>query len=157
MKTMKALKTFALLFFLILATKLLAQTTSNSVTEKPYIEVTGAAEKEIIPDEIYIAITIRERHEGREKITIEQQEADLKEALKSIDVSLDNLFLSDANANYVRIKWRKKDVITKVAYLLKVGDALTLGNVFEKLDELKIIDAYISRVSHSELIAFSNA
>jgi len=130
------------------------QTTSDTEKNKPYIEVTGTAEKEIIPNEIYIAITIRERHEGKEKITIEKQEADLKESLKSIGIPLDNLSLSDANADYIRVKWTKKDVIAKTEYSLKVGDALTVGKVFEKLDELKIVDAYISKVSHSKLDEF---
>jgi uncharacterized protein YggE len=134
--------------------KLFGQTPTNTETEKAYIEVTGTAENEIIPDEIYIGITIRERHEGKEKITIEKQEADLKEALKSIGISVDNLSLSDANANYIRVKWTKKDVITKNEYVLKVGDAMTVGKVFEKLDELKIIDAKISKVSHSKIEEF---
>jgi uncharacterized protein len=151
---MKKLKTMTILLLLTATMTVFGQTTSNTETEKPYIEVTGTAEKEIVPDEIYIAITIRERQEGKEKITIEKQEADLKEALKNIGVSLDNLSLSDANANYVRVKWTKKDVITKNEYVLKVTDALTVGKVFEKLDELKILDAQISRVSHSKLEEF---
>ena len=151
---MKTLKTITIFLLLTTTFTVFGQTTTDSETEKPYIEVTGTAEKEIIPDEIYIAITIRERHEGKEKITIDKQEADLKEALKSIGVSLDNLSLSDANANYIRVKWSKKDVITKTEYVLKVGNALTVGKVFEKLDELKIVDAYISKVSHSKLEEF---
>lgn len=119
--------------------------------ETPFIEVVGTAEKEVVPDEIFITITIRDRLEGKEKITIEKQESDLKEALQSIDVSLDNLSFSDANANYIKVKWLTKDVIAKSEYVLKVGDALTVGKVFEKLDELKIVDANISRVSHSKL------
>ena len=42
--------------------------------EIPYIEVNGYAEKEIIPNEIYIGITLRERMENKEKVTIEAQE-----------------------------------------------------------------------------------
>ena len=151
---MKTLKTLTILLLLILTVAVFGQTTNATKEEKSYIEVTGMAEKEIIPNEIYIAITIRERHEGKEKISIEKQEADLKEALKSIDVSLDNLFLSDANANYVRVKWTKKDVITKAEYILKVESALKVAKVFKKLDELKIVDAYISKVSHSKIIEF---
>ena len=151
---MKTLKTMTILLLLTATFTVFGQTTTESEVEKPYIEVTGTAEKEIIPDEIYISITIRERHEGKEKITIDKQEADLKEALKSIGISLDNLSLSDANANYIRVKWTKKDVITKTEYVLKVGDALTVGKVFEKLDELKIVDAEISKVSHSKLEQF---
>lgn len=131
-----------------------AQTTAEDKEqekEKPYIEVTGTAEKEIIPDEIYISITIRERQEGKETITIEKQEADLKAGLAAIGVPLSNLSLSDANADYIRIRLAKKDVVLKSEYLLKVGDAVTVGKVFDKLDELKILDAYIAKVSHSKI------
>lgn len=149
MKTLKPFL-FSILVFSILT--VFSQTNIEKENEKPFIEVTGVAEKEVIPNEIYIAITLRERNEGKEKNTIENQEADLKKALTNIDIPLDNLFLSDANANYVKVKWSKKDVISKTEYLLKVEDATTVGKVFEKLDELKIDDAYISKVSHSNLL-----
>jgi hypothetical protein len=149
---MKTLKSLTIL--LLLAATVSGQEYSVKENGKPYIEVTGIAEKEITPDEIYISITIRERHEGKNKITIEKREADLKEALQSIGVPLDNLSLSDKNANYIRVKWSKKDVITKAEYILKVEDALTVGKVFEKLDELKIVDAVISKVSHSKIREF---
>ena len=147
MKTWKALT-----FLLLLTATAFGQTNYETKQEQANIEVTGRAEKEIIPDEIYIAITIRERIEGRKKISIEKQETDLKKALKSINISLDDLSLSDANANYVSVKWRKKDVITKAEYILKVENALTVGKVFEKLDELKIVEAHISKVSHSKIL-----
>jgi len=51
---------------------------NNSQDEIPVIEVVGSAEKEIVPDEIYIAITIREPESGLDKVSIEKQEADLK-------------------------------------------------------------------------------
>lgn len=122
--------------------------------EKPYIEVTGIAEKEIIPDEIFISITIKERQEGKETITIEKQDADLKAGLIAIGVNLNNLSLSDADAGYIRIRLTKKDVVLKSEYLLKVADAATVGRVFDKLDELKILDARISRVDHSKIKEF---
>jgi uncharacterized protein YggE len=153
-KNMKTLKRLTLLVIMSASISALGQTTTANVKEAPYIEVTGTAEIEIIPDEIYIAITIRERHEGRVKITIEKQESDLKEGLIGIGISLNNLSLTDANADYVKVKWTKKDVITKTEYILKVENALTVGKVFEKLDELKINDANISRVSHSKLEEF---
>ncbi|MCH8330127.1 MAG: SIMPL domain-containing protein [Bacteroidetes bacterium] len=148
---MKTLKTITILLLLTATTSVFAQPNKTDKIEQPFIEVTGTAENEIIPDEIYIEITLRERHEGKENITIDKQEADLKEALKSIGLDLDDLSLSDAIANYVRVKWRKKDVITKSEYVLKVNDALTVGKVFEKLDELKIEDANILRVDHSKI------
>ena len=141
---------FAITLLIISATSL-AQTNEETAEEAPYIEVTGSAEKEIVPDEIYIGITIREKYENKTKVTIEEQEEKLKTAVTSVGVNLANLFVSDANADYVTVKWRTKDVLTKKEYLLKVGDAVKVGKVFQELEKLQIMDAYISKVNHSKL------
>ena len=52
----------------------------------PFIEVTGTADMEVVPDEIYIAITIMERNNGNHSTAKEQEEA-LKNALKAIGLS----------------------------------------------------------------------
>ena len=147
---MKTLKQSLVL--VLLATSISVMGQNNEETEKPSIEVTGKAEMEVMPDEIFISITLRERQEGREKITIQKQESDLKEKLKGIGVPLDDLMLSDAHADYVKINWKKKGVVAKAEYMLKVGDALTVGKVFGELDVLKINDATISSVSHTQII-----
>lgn len=130
-----------------------AQQTITNKTE-PSIEVTGFAEKEIVPDEIYISIQLKERNEDRTKLTIEKQETDLKKALQSIGISLENLSLSDANADYVKVKWNSKEVITRKNYTLKVSTATEVGKVYEQLEKLGIQDAYIARVYHSKLEQF---
>ncbi|KAF0200685.1 MAG: hypothetical protein FD170_3300 [Bacteroidetes bacterium] len=147
---MKNLRTLVALFFIFSAASVFAQLPANNA-ELPFIEVNGTAENEIIPDEIYISITLKERQEGRDKYTIDQQEDRLKEGLKKLNIPLDNLSLSDANANYVRVKWSGRDVLTRTEYLLKVNDAVSVGKVFEMLDEIKINDARIARVDHSKL------
>lgn len=119
--------------------------------EPPYIEVTGTAKKEIIPDEIYIAIIIHERYVNKEKISIEEQESKLKNAIKSLGIDLADLSLADANADYVKIRWQKKEVLTKKDYTLKVSNATLVGLVFAELEKLEITDAYISKVDHSKM------
>jgi len=119
--------------------------------EIPIIEVMGTAELEIIPDEIFISIIIREKYVNRTKVNIEEQEEKLKSALKSIGVDLTNLFIADVNADYVRVRWQKKDVLTQKDYTLKVADAKTLGLVFQELEKLEINDAFISRINHTKI------
>lgn len=147
---MKNLRTLAVLSIIFLSVGVFAQLPANNA-EIAFIEVNGTAENEIVPDEIYISITLKEREEGRDKYTIEQQETRLKQGLNALGISLDNLSLSDANANYVRVKWSGRDVLTRTEYLLKVNDAVSVGKVFEMLDEIKINDARIARVDHSKL------
>lgn len=142
-------------FFLIsiLFTTILAFGQSNNQTteEKPYIEVVGKYEMEIIPDEIFIKIVIHEKYESRTKITIQEQEDSLKVKLKSIGIDLSNLYLNDVNADFVKISWSKKDVLTKKDYTLKVSDAAEVKQVFQELENLQITDASISKVSHSKI------
>jgi uncharacterized protein len=145
------MKNILLLLALLISTSTINAQQPIATAEQPYIEVSGVAEKEIIPDEIYISIIIRERYENKEKLSIEAQEEKLKEALKRIGVNLINLSLSSANADYVRVSWQKKDVLTQKEYTLKVGDAATVGKVFQQLDELSLKDAYIAKVNHSKI------
>lgn len=137
--------------FLLTTIMTYGQTNTQKTEEQPYIEVTGTAEKEVIPDEIYIGIIIRERYVNKVKIAIEEQEEKLKNAVKSLGIDLTNLYLSDANADYVKIRWQTKDVLTKKEYELKVTNAYTVGQVFQELEKLDITDAYIARVNHSKM------
>lgn len=116
-----------------------------------YIEVTGTAEEEVVPDEIFITITLKERYVNKEKLTIEAQETQLKKALLSIGIDLKNLYLADINADFVKIRRQKKDVLTQKDYSLKVQNASMAGQVFQELDKLDITDGYIAKVNHSKL------
>jgi len=147
---MTNIKTFLIVVALTITTNTFGQTKVDC-EEKPYIEVTGSADQEVIPDEIYINIIIREKYVNKEKLTIEIQEEKLKNSLKDIGVDIKNLYLSDANADYVKVKWRTKDVLTKKDYTLKVTNATTVGQVFQQLDKLEITDAFIAKVNHSKL------
>lgn len=148
MNRLKQLLTMAFLLTTILT---FGQANTTKTEEQPYIEVTGTAEKEVVPDEIYIRIIIREKYINKVKVTIEEQEEKLKSAIKSLGIDLANLNLSDANADYVKVRWQKKDMITKMDYTLKVSNATTVGQVFLELEKLEITDAFISRVNHSKM------
>jgi len=121
---------------------------------KRYIEVTGTSETEIVPDEIYITITLLERMENKEKVSIEKQEADLKQAVKELGIDLVNLSLSSADADYKKIRMMKKDVMISKSYILKTNSAEMVGKVYEKLDKINANDAYISKYSHSKILDF---
>lgn len=122
-----------------------------SIKEDPFIEVTGTYELEVMPDEIYISITLREKLDNKSKLTIDEQEKKLKAALNSIGIKMDDLSLSDAKADFVKIKWQKNEVVNQKEYTLKVGNAEMVSKVFSELDKLGIKDAYIARVDHSKM------
>ncbi len=143
-------KLIALLFIFCFSISLKSQNTLEN--NKPFIEVTGIGETEVVPDEIYITITLMERPENREKLSIEKQEESLKQAVKELGIELTNLTLSEAYADFRKIKTLKKDVIISKSYVLKINTAALLGRVYAKLDKINAYDAYISKVTHSKII-----
>ena len=42
----------------------MAQSKENDFLDQPYIEVTGTAMMEVVPDEIYVKIILREKDQG---------------------------------------------------------------------------------------------
>jgi uncharacterized protein YggE len=119
--------------------------------ETPSIEVVGNGEMEIVPNEIYISFTLKERMDGKEKITIEAQEKELKKQLQKAGFDLENLSLSDASAGFVPVKRKKQEVLTAKNYILKVVTTTEVAAVFEVLDKVEALNADISRVAHSEI------
>jgi uncharacterized protein len=124
--------------------------------EIPYIEVQGFAEKEIDPNEIFIQIVIQERIQGKDKVTVQEQEEKLISGLKKIGFPMDQLTLADANAYYQNQKWRNNEVISTKQYELKASNAQMTSSVFKLLDEILITNAYITRVHHSKMEDFKN-
>lgn len=146
-------KILSLLFvFGLASTSLLAQMPATA--EKPCIEIMGTAETEVVPDEIYVSITLQERSESREKLTIAKQEEQLKQSLKELGIDLSLLTLNSADADYRRYKAIKTDVIISKSYVLKLSTAEQLSRVYEKLDKINVLDAYVMRVSHSKIQQF---
>ncbi len=138
-------------FALFLSTLLpLAAQPQPAAVEPPHIEVTGRAEIQVVPDEIHISIELRERGSGKDKVSVDKQEVELKDAVKALGIDGANLTLSDAMADLVPKKFRDDDVIARKGYMLKVADAEMVRKVFLELDRLQIEDAFIHHVSHSK-------
>lgn len=137
---------------LLTGTTALAQT---NTPQKSFIEVTGTSETEIVPDEIYITITLQERMDSKEKLTIDKQEEDLKANIKELGIELSHLVLNSADADYRKIKASKKDVVTSKSYILKVGNADMVEKVYKRLDKINAFDAYISKLTHSKITEYA--
>lgn len=122
--------------------------------EKPNIEVTGSAEIEVVPDEIYINIVLREKNKNNDKWKIEAQEDKLLQKLKENGFDIKNLSLSGADGDLQYRVFRKNQVITEKRLQMKVKDAGEVNKLFQVLDELEIEDARIAKTSHSEIEKF---
>ena len=68
-----------------------------------------------------------------------------------MEIDINNLTLSDANSDFVRVQWFKKDVLTTKDYTLKVSTALEVSKVYEELSKIKIQELHIEKVNHSKM------
>lgn len=145
------------LFLLLLClSAFTAYSQTKTFIDLPYIEVTGIADTFIVPNEIFIKITISEK-DSRDRISVEQQEANLIAGLNSLGINTEKeLSVFDFGSNYRFYLLKKKDVIKTKEYTLKVSDAVTVSKVFMKLEELDLSNAYIARVDHTEMETFRN-
>jgi uncharacterized protein YggE len=120
--------------------------------QKPFIEVTGTAEIEIVPDEIYLDISLKERTQKGKKLTIDFLESQLKSTLKKIGVPEKNLSISDVNAVLAKTGWWKEEILSVANYTLKVNGAEKLKLLFESFKKMKISDVNITKATHSNII-----
>ncbi len=143
-------------FFLFIALALIsasgiAQSELNPLNSTPYIEVTGEGEMEVIPDQIFLHFTIKERYDGKKKLNIEDLEKKMKQHLKVNDFDLTKLSLADADADFVKIKRKNKDVLASKDYVLEVSTTQELADTWEILDEIDVQNAYVERVDHTKM------
>lgn len=136
----------AVLFFV--ATSISAQ---NKNEQHYNIEVTGVAEKEIVPDEIYIDIQLKERVEKGKKLTLDFLENQLKQELKTIGIPEENLFIGDINAILAKTGWWKEEVLSVAKYNVKVTNANKMKLLFERFKKLKISNVNITKATHSKI------
>lgn len=138
------------ILFALIASVLLAPLAAQ-IQEPPYIEIQARAEKEVIPDQIYVMIALFEVQDGRKSIKLAEQETKLKAIVKNLGLPLSNLSLYNAQANYGNINmWGKKEVIDRKYYSLKVTNAETIGKLYEELNKIYINEAYIYKSEYSQ-------
>jgi uncharacterized protein YggE len=115
-----------------------------------FIEVTGTAELEIEPNEIYVVVRLKEFEEGRQKVLIEKLDKDFLTAMDAAGINRNQLSLADAGVQLGRLRWLKKDVFREKTYQVKLTSAAQLEKFIDKIEGVKIDYADVARLHHSE-------
>lgn len=150
------MKKLLLYLFLMLPVMLTAQETNW--LDRPYIEVYGDAKEEVVPNEIFISISIQESDIKNKKTTVETLERNMVKALERLGINTQkDLAVRDMNSSFKHYWIRSTEIQTGKNYLLKVDNAVLAGRVFQSLESLGISQMNIERVDHSDIEAIQQA
>jgi len=155
-------KLILLLNILLFAMVINAQQVPPTFTNNPFpktITVSGSAEMEIVPDEIYVNITLREyQKRGENKKDIETIKITFLENCKAIGLpdSVISILSFTGYNNYYSFKKRKKDpdMQSSITYQVKFKSSELMDKLVEKLDDEATQDFDISTTSHSKMTEF---
>src|SRR6185312_4559258 len=134
----------------------------NQVLQNPYpktINVTGSAEMEVVPDEIYVRIDLREyKKKGSDKVNLETIKANFLSACKAAGIT-DSLIgiASYSGYNYNYGLWRKRkdpDLLSGISYQVKFNDSKKKDDLVDRLDDDATTNFQIVKVSHSKIEQF---
>ena len=125
------------------------QKTEN--TAIPFIEVTGTASKEVVPDKIYIKILLTDKVVNNEKYSIQSQEEKLKKALTSAGIDLKYLYLADSSSEITKDKKKETGFKVTKEFSLIVKNSNEVSKVFKELYEINIKEAEITKAESSDI------
>lgn len=123
------------------------------------ITVSGSAEMEIVPDEIYVNISLREyQKKGESKKELEFIKSQFLESCKAANIADSAVSIASFTGynNYVNFRKRKKDpnLMASITYQVKFRDSKTMDALVEKLDDEATQSFIIVNTSHSKMTEF---
>ena len=137
-----------LIVLLLIRLSVNAQITTNSIS---YIETTAKIDTLIVPDRIYLNITINEA-DSRGKISIEKHEHLMKSVLTGLGIDIKKqLSLFHIKSNFRQYFLRKKDVLKTKSFSLLLYDSETAGNVLTSLEQKGISNVFLYKTDYSKL------
>ena len=145
---------FSILMLLLTLQPLLAQDDDQPMTRK--IEVYGTAEEEVVPDEIYFSISLKEYQDAnKKKVSIDKLERDLYNAVQKIGIPQEDLRIENvASYNY---DWYREDTVKRKEFLaskeyqIKLSDLNKVNELLSSLAPKGIQSTNIDRYDHSQI------
>jgi uncharacterized protein len=155
---------------LVITMLLIGMSSFSQTVANPYpktISVTGSAEMEIVPDEIFVNVDLKEyEKKGNGKQTIDRIRQDFLAAVRSLglpDTAVSIAAYDGLNGNPW---WRKKNKLKDELYAsvtyqvklrnstqveVKLRNSTQVDQLVDKLDDAATQNFYVARTSHSKL------
>ncbi|MBS1521612.1 MAG: SIMPL domain-containing protein [Bacteroidetes bacterium] len=125
---------------------------AQNVDLRRKIEVTGIAEKEVTPDIINVTISLQEYLDGKKKITINQLENQLENAVKSAGIVKEDFTISNVSAwNNTLQKKKNPDFLASKQYSIRFHDLNKFNEILSQVDPKGIQSTYVESYDYSKM------
>jgi uncharacterized protein len=149
------------LLFLVLALGLFVKGQSQNVVN-PYprtINVNGSAEMEVVPDEIYVHVHLKEyEKKGSGKISIDKIKTDFLAQVRQLGIPDSAISIASYEGSDGTIWWKKKkkdpQMFASITYQLKLNSSAKVDQLVNILDDDATENFQIVRTSHSKILEF---
>lgn len=157
------MKTLASLFALTAIMLTTTLTTAQTILQQPKIKkivVTGSAEMEVDPDEIFVNFMLREYHKGnKEKVGIDAIKKEFLDACFKAGIPKENISVEGMAGNaygdwFVRKRKKDPDFVASITYIIKFTSSKGVDELVPRLNDEAVSNMYISRKSHSKMEEF---
>ena len=123
---------------------------TKNFIDQPYIETSAKVDTLVIPDRIYLNISITEK-DTKGKISVEELETKMNEKLKSLGIITEKqLTLNDLSSNYKKYFLKQQDILKNKNYTLLVYNAKIAGRVIVALEEIEISNVILEKTEYSK-------
>lgn len=121
----------------------------SNTEQQELVEVSVRVSKDVLPDEIFLNITINEK-DNKGKTSVEQQEKEMVKTLGNLGIDVkEALTINDMESSLQKYVLKKDDIFVTRNYTLKVSTAPMATAVIDALNKLNIARVGIGKVSIS--------
>ena len=118
--------------------------------DQPYIGVSASVDTLVVPDRIYVSITLNEA-DSKNKKSVEEQEKQLETILKKLKINTDkDLSVLGYSSDFKKYFLKGQSILKTKKFSLLVRNAYTLGNVLISLEEAGISNTEVEKVEYSK-------
>ncbi len=140
-----------LLVIIFLAASISSFAQTKNFIDQNYIEVTGKAEMEVVPDRIYIKVLLSES-DSKNRVSVPELEEKLVKKLKEIGIDLEkDVFIKDMASNIKFHMLAKNKIYLSKEYQVIAKDGKMVAEIFLGLEEVGISNVSIEKVENSKI------
>jgi uncharacterized protein YggE len=123
------------------------------------ISVTGSASMEVIPDEIYVQVDLREyKKKGEDKVDLEKIKTDFLTKCRTAGIAENDISVASYDGYNMANIWQRRkrdpDLLASISYQVKFSNTKLIDDLVDHLDDLATNNFRITRTSHSKIAEY---